>query len=427
MGIKKWIVGVATLAAMNGSLKAEQRPVETSSESIKTETVIKKEDVDYSQELKPLDEALKNSSDLQYDDLCEIHKWQSQIIDNPSDSISREAFKKIKAEALKVTNVFVMIDQYYNYEYLGDCNVDNFKRSQKRLHQIMDEMLSYDEVRNNIPEANIAPNGVDTAKDFAKMRFYEQEMTYEYLQKNPKRLAKYMEAAKSNKKSQQKIAKNIEMNFYKEFGIDISSDFATKEGNGNIRRYMEYQFLRDPKLKEKVYMFCLHCAMDGAFDYYPRVGNSFTIKGKTYTIPVNVAQSFLNYARIYAAKERGAKLSKEHEEILDNRPSDIRSATDAYLKRAFDQFCKLKDLPKGEHIRFIDTQGEENLVWSNYIKLSRKNELSPTDKRTMELTREQYPLLKKAEEYYKVHQLLSENKKQESNILLSQNTTNYRR
>ena len=407
MGIKNWIMGIATLTTMTGTVKAEPKPVP---DSIKTEVVT----TDYSQELKSLDEALKNSANLQHNDLCEISDWSRRIIQNPSDPVSREAFKRIKAEALKITNIFVMANHYYNYKYLDGLNLDNLVKSQKQLHLVMDGMLADDGVRNNIPEANIKIHVHKEAEDLATMRYYEQVLNERCLQQKPEKLNAYHEALRGNKKTKN-IAKNMEMIFYKEYGLDISPEFNYWEGDGNDRRYMESLFLNDKILKEKVYMLCLHASLDGAFSYKPVICSNVVYQGKKYSIPNTVAISFNNYSVVYALRERGKKLTKEQEKILDTTPSEVRSATDAYLKKIFDQFCKEMDKPEGEEIKCTDTFGQEIIEWSNYIKLERKENLTYYEQQQKEGYERSYPLMVKASEYYKIHKLLSESENKNNN------------
>ena len=51
----------------------------------------------------------------------------------------------------------------------------------------------------------------------------------------------------------------------------------------------------------------------------------------------------------------GKKLSKAEKNILDNTPSDIRTATNAYCQRYCEQYCTLMDKPEGEDIIAINT------------------------------------------------------------------------
>ncbi len=414
MNIKNWIMGIATVATMTGTVKAETK---SASDGVKTEVVAP----DYSQELKSLDEALKNSANLQHNDLCEISDWSRRIIQNPKNPVSREAFKKIKAEALRITNIFVMADHYYNYKYLEGLNLDNLIKSQKQLQMVMDDMLAVEDVRNNIPEAKIEIHENNEAKKFATARYYEQVRNEKYLKNHPEKLKAYHEALRGSKKAQN-VAKNMEMSFYKEYGLDISPEFNYWEGDGNDRRYMESVFLNDKILKEKVYMLCLHASLDGALSYKPVLCYHVVYQGKEYSIPNTVAISFKNYAAVYALRERGKKLTKEQENILDTTPSDVRSASDAYLKKIFDQYCKEMDKPEGEEIKYTDTFGQEIIEWSNYIKLERKENLTYYEQQQKEGYEKSYPLMVKAKEYYKIHKLLSENENKSGyNSLIAQN------
>ena len=67
------------------------------------------------------------------------------------------------------------------------------------------------------------------------------------------------------------------------------------------------------------------------------------------------------------------------------------------------------DKPEGERIKFTDTFGQEVTEWTNYIKLSRKENLTASEKEQKQRYEIDYPLIIKANEYYKIHKLLSEN------------------
>ena len=435
MGIKNWIMGVATVTTMAGVAKAEPKVLpDASSENVENVTI---KDVSLTDnnvyntsnefvELRGLNEALKSPTNLQPQDMKEINSWIKRITEHPGDKLSREAFKKIKAEALKTTNIFVMVDQYYTYTYMEEGNVDQLIRSQKFLHRAMDKVISNENVRNNIPEAKVSNSVLKIAENFAKLRFYEQAETYRFLQNHPEKLEPYYKALKGNKKEQE-IAKYMEINFYKRYGLNISPEYTYLEGNGEERRYMEYVYLCDNEVKKDVYRDCFFASLDDAFKYNPTMHLAKKHEGKVYSIPNQVAKFFRNYARTYAHHKQGEKIGKDQLEALDDVPVEITRMIDAYLKRNFDEFCRLKDLPADEkNIKFISTTGEIDDVWSEYIKLSRVEYPTILNMEDMQKLQMRNPLLKEAEEYYRVHKLLSENSNGSNNIMLAKNMSKVR-
>ena len=203
----------------------------------------------------------------------------------------------------------------------------------------------------------------------------------------------------------------MERTIYEKYGVNIAPEFTYWEHDGSNTRYMEHLYLKNRHLKEQIYMLCLHASLDDAFNYQPSIYSSVTFQGKDYSIPNVVGIAFKNYAIAYAAREQGKKLTKEQVLLLDNAPVEIGSYRDAYLKSNFDRFCEQMDKPEGEKISFLGALGYENEAFTKYIRIAKKPEHSSNEIQTMELLKKDYPLIVKAEEYYKIHKLLSENDK----------------
>ena len=113
----------------------------------------------------------------------------------------------------------------------------------------------------------------------------------------------------------------------------------------------------------------------------------------------------------------GKKLSKAEEKTLDNVPTDIRTATNAYCQRYCEQYCTLMDKPEGENIVAIDTRGLPHVYWTEYIKLQRLKEKTLADSLRISDLQRDYPLFVKATEYYKYKKETSQNKKQQATYL----------
>lgn len=210
--------------------------------------------------MEALQKALANSDNLTQEDIWAIGDAQYAIKKNPQDINSQKAFKLMYDEALKVTNKFVMADQYYDFSYLEGTNYNSIEKSYKTYKGAMDELIGDEEVRKNIPEANIEVvnnKGEDVAAEsFLVARYYEQHKAKEEFKynradvlngkkdpsifyKNPARcddgnvaaynygealLNQYLEEDKAKKAEYNAVIEKFEKEYYLETGVIIEED-----------------------------------------------------------------------------------------------------------------------------------------------------------------------------------------------------------
>ena len=417
--VKKILLTGATIATLASPVSgAKNNSLAPASEAIKKENVINPSRHSWLNKFDTLEKILSDYSSIDHNDLGEISDWKHYITDNPQDTLAEEAFKAIKRSALELTNTYVQVDHYYETGYLHIANISyqQLKSCQNFFQTTMDELLQNPEVLRHIPDAYVINKDPRLpAKDFATLRLYEQMKIHNRLRKNMNQLNEYFSMVRSNNKKKQLKANIMRMNFYKAYGVDFNECYLND--TDNMAR--EHVFL-DKKIKEKVYMYCLHTALDGAFDYKPGYIEMFkdSYKGLKYNISPKVVQNFIGYANIFAKHMHGKKLSKAEKNILDNTPSDIRTATNAYCQRYCEQYCTLMDKPEGEDIIAINTNSQTHLQWTEYIKLQRlKEKTHKGSLRISELQRD-YPLFVKATEYYEYKKEASQNKKQQATYLI---------
>ena len=423
MGIfQKMVLGGATVAAMStGQVQAAENhaPMDNPDAARKEIYVTPKDTItnsdnvlDLSNEflasqykmqvpgtIEDLKQTLSSPTNLTDDQQKHIDLWSDYIISNPQDPVSREAFVAIKEATDEVANKWIKIDQYYqSVETAG--SYDDLKYSKENLIKNMDAILKHEtseEIRKNIPEANIEYHKGRPPKDYASLRLNNQLSKLDSIMNknpsiiNPSIIKEQIVLLNSKDKKSKEQAYLNAAEFYKTYGMDLNKccrDYILKHRGGlaqgepvdvMIRR--EKDLLNDRYFKEDAYKYCLHHHLDMAFSQTQSTIleiNDVYVNDKLFTIDGTVARYIKGYAAMVAENARGEKLKKGDEKIIYNAnhcPPELRDALNAYYGACTVKLKQEMNKPKGaENIQYCNTNGLPDTKATEYIKLLRRGE-----------------------------------------------------
>ena len=378
-------------------------------------------------DMEALKKVIQNSDNFTAEDEKALINIRHAIMANPKDPTSQEACKMIIGAALRTTNKFVMLDQYYDASYTQNTSIDEIRNAQQQWKHTVNALLKNEGVRNNIKCANMNNERNEPVTTLAEYRRIGQVITSENVYADTERATskEYIDAvmivaeAKNTKSKEYKEALEEVDKYEKEFYLlnGVKLDFVNNKYNREVvyRRHkykeqyksncrggrypsynisqnfiQEQDFLNNPRLKNEVYEHNYRLKIHNVLYGEGETSDTLIYKDKRfadgtvkYTIPLNVAEDHLKHAKLQVADMLEHKISNEDIAWKNNIEKKWGHTDVVYFTRLCGELC---DYYRGEEEHLYTSDGSISNKKERYMTIT-KLEQENTEKYKEEINR----------------------------------------